>query len=108
MSVSAIGSISGTRSVTGTYAEFRNAARRRAADDPAAGSAAAKMPGEDRNAVARAREAAQQADQQAHAAEAARRAAEQQVLPVGPIPMQQSKPVTASPSALGGSFDVMV
>jgi hypothetical protein len=66
------------------------------------------VPGEDRNAVAQAREAARQADQQAQAAKAARRAAEQQVLPVGLIPMQQTKPVTASPSALGGSFDVMV
>lgn len=103
MSVSAIGSISGTSSVTDTYTELQRAQQKLAAD-LAAKADAAKVLAEDRDAVAR----AQQASQQAQAAQAAQRAAEQQVLPVAQTPQQQSKPVTASASALGASFDVTV
>jgi type IV secretory pathway VirJ component len=103
MSVSAIGSISGTSSVNDAYTELQKAQQRLAAD-LAAKADAAKVLAEDRDAVAR----AQQAAQQAQAAQAAQRAAEQQVLPVAQTPQQQSKPITASASALGGSFDVMV
>src|SRR4051812_24274985 len=101
MSVSAIGSISGTTSVTDATTELQRA-QQKLTSDLAAKAAAAKVLAEDRDAVAR----AQQAAQAAQAAEAARRAAEQQVLTVAQTPQQQSKPVTASASALGGSFDV--
>jgi len=125
MSVSAIGSISGTSGVTDAYTELQRAQQKLAAD-LAARTDAAKVLAGDRDAVARARataqqtveraqaaQAARQADasqaaQQAQAAQAAQRAADQQVLPVAQTPQQQSKPVTASASALGGSFDVMV
>jgi hypothetical protein len=103
MSVSAIGSISGTTSVTDAYTELQRAQQKLTAD-LAAKTAAAKVLAEDRDAVAR----AQQASLEADAAAAARRASEQQVLPMAPTPQQQSRPVTASPSALGGSFDVTV
>jgi len=103
MSVSAIGSISGPGSVTDAYTELQKAQQKLAAD-LAARADAAKVLAEDRNAVAR----AQQAAQQAQAAQAAQRTAEQQVLPVPQTPQQQSKPVTASPTALGASFDVTV
>jgi hypothetical protein len=116
MSVSAIGSISGTSSVTDAYTELQKAQQRLAAD-LAAKADARKVVAEDRDAVARAQQATQQATQQAQAAQAeqaaqaaqaAQRAAEQQVLPVAQTPQQQSKPITASASALGGSFDVTV
>lgn len=103
MSVSAIGSISGTTSVTDATTELQRAQRKLTAD-LAARAAAAKVLAEDRDAVAR----AQQADETAKAAEAAQQMQYQQVLPVGPTPQQQSKPITASSSALGGSFDVTV
>ena len=103
MSVSAIGSISGTSRVTDAYSDLQKAQQKLAAD-LAARADAAKVLAEDRDAVAR----AQQIAEQAQAAQAAQRAAEQQVLPMAPTPQQQSKPITASPSALGGSFDVTV
>ncbi|MEV6851183.1 hypothetical protein [Actinoplanes sp. NPDC051411] len=103
MSVSAIGSISGTSSVTDAYTELQKAQQRLAAD-LAAKADAAKVLAADRDAVAR----AQQAAQQAQATQAAQRAADQQMLPVAQTPQQQSKPITASASALGGSFDVTV
>ena len=103
MSVSAIGSVSGTSSVNDAYTELQKAQQRLAADLAAKVDAAKVLAG-DRDAVAR----AQQAAQQAQATQAAQRAAEQQVLPVAQTPQQQSKPITASASALGGSFDVMV
>jgi septal ring factor EnvC (AmiA/AmiB activator) len=103
MSVNAIGSMSGTTGGTDATTELQRA-QRKLTSDLAAKTAAAKVLAEDRDAVAR----AQQAAQAAEAVEAARRAAEQQVLPVAPTPQQQSRPVTASASALGGSFDVTV
>jgi hypothetical protein len=99
MSVSAIGSISGTTSVT----ELQRAQQKLTAD-LASKVAAAKVVSDDRDAVAR----AQEASQEAQAAAAAQRALEQQVLPVAQTPQEQSKPITASASALGGSFDVTV
>jgi hypothetical protein len=112
MSVSAIGSISGTSSVTDAYTELQRAQQKLAAD-LAAKADARKVVSEDRDAVTRAQQATQQAqaaqaEQAAQAAQAAQRAAEQQVLPVAQTPQQQSKPITASASALGGSFDVTV
>ena len=112
MSVSAIGSISGTSSVTDAYTELQKAQQRLAAD-LAAKADARKVLAEDRDAVTRAQQATQQAqtaqaEQAAQAAQAAQRAAEQQMLPVAQTPQQQSKPITASASALGGSFDVTV
>jgi hypothetical protein len=99
MSVSAIGSISGTTSVT----ELQRAQQKLTAD-LAAKAAAAKVSTDNRDAVTR----AQQASQEAQAAAAARRASEQQMLPVAQTPQQQSKPITASAGALGNSFDVTV
>jgi outer membrane murein-binding lipoprotein Lpp len=95
--------VSGTTGVSDAYTELQRAQQKLAAD-LAAKAAAAKRLSEDRDAVAR----AQQAAQQAEAAQAAQRAAEQQVLPVPQTPQQQSRPITASASALGGSFDVTV
>jgi septal ring factor EnvC (AmiA/AmiB activator) len=103
MSVSAIGSISGTSSVTDAYTQLQKAQQRLAAD-LAAKADAAKVLTQDRDAVARARQAAEQA----RATQAAQRATEQQMLPVAQTPQQQSKPITASASALGSSFDVTV
>jgi hypothetical protein len=103
MSVSAIGPASGTTGVTGTTTSLHRAQQKLTAD-LAAKAAAAKVLAADRNAVAR----AQQAAEEAQAVAAAQRAIEQQVLPAAPTPQQQSKPVTASASALGGSFDVTV
>jgi hypothetical protein len=110
MSVSAIGSISGTSSVTDAYTELQRA-QQKLASDLAAKADAAKILSGDRDAVTRARQTAEQAQ----AAQTAQRMAEQQVLPVAQTPQQvaqtpqqQSKPVTASASALGGSFDVTV
>ena len=85
MSVSAIGSISGTTSVTDATTELQRAQRKLTAD-LAARAAAAKVLAEDRDAVAR----AQQANETAKAAEAAQQMQNQQVLPVGPTPQQQS------------------
>jgi septal ring factor EnvC (AmiA/AmiB activator) len=103
MSVSAIGSMSGTNSVNSAATELQKA-QQKLASDLAAKAAATKVLAEDRDAVAR----AQQATQAAQAAEAARRAAEQQALPVARTPQEKSKPVTASAGALGSSFDVRV
>jgi septal ring factor EnvC (AmiA/AmiB activator) len=112
MSVSAIGSMSGTSSVTDAYTELQKA-QQKLASDLAAKADAAKVLAEDRDAVSRAQQATQaaqaaQAAQQAEAAQAAKRAAERQVLPVAQTPQQQSKPVTASATTLGASFDVTV
>jgi hypothetical protein len=103
MSVSAIGSIPGISSVTDTTTELQRAQQKLAADR-AAKAAAARVVADDRDAVAR----AQQAALAAKAAEAAQQAVDQQVLPATETPQQQSKPITASSSALGGSFDVTV
>lgn len=103
MSVSAIGSISGTSSVTGAYTQLQKA-QEKIATELAARADAARALADDRAAADR----SQQAAQQAQALQAAQRAAEQQVLPMPPTPQQQSRPITASASALGGSFDVTV
>jgi hypothetical protein len=103
MSVSAIGSMSGSTSVTDATSELQRAQQKLAAD-LAAKVAAAKLVAQDRDAVARALQTANAAK----AADAAQQAQQQQVLPSGQTPQQQSKPITASSSALGGSFDVTV
>jgi hypothetical protein len=103
MSVSPISSISGPTSVTDANTQLQRA-QQRLASDLATKVAAAKVVTQDRDAVAR----AQEANQEAQAAAAAQRMATQQVLPPAQTPQQQSKPITASSSALGGSFDVTV
>jgi hypothetical protein len=103
MSVNAIGSITGTSSVTDAYTVLQKAQDKLAAN-LAAKAEAAKTLAEDRDAVAR----AQQTARQTQAAQEAQRTAEQQVPPPAQTPQQQSRPITASASALGGSFDVTV
>jgi hypothetical protein len=103
MSVSAIGSISASTRVADATTELQRAQQKLTAD-LAAKAAAAKLVTEDRDAVARAKQAADTAK----ALAAAQRALAQQVLPVEQTPQQQSKPITASSSALGSSFDVTV
>jgi hypothetical protein len=103
MSVNAIDSISGTTTVTDATTQLQRA-QRKLATDLAARAAAARELTEDRDAVAR----AQQATQEADAVAAAERMRDQLVLPVPQTLQQQSRPITASSSALGGSFDVTV
>ena len=103
MSVSAIGSVSRTSSYAEATTELQRAQQKLTAD-LVAKAAAANVVAQDRDAVAR----AQQAAQAAKAAEAAQQMANLQVLPTTQTPQQQSKPITASSSALGSSFDVTV
>jgi hypothetical protein len=120
MSVSAIDSISGTSSVTDAYTQLQRA-QQKLATDLAAKADARKVVAGDRDAVTRAQQASQQAtrqttqqtqdaqaEQTVQTAQAAQRTADQQALPVAQTPQQQSQAITASGSALGGSFDVTV
>ncbi len=103
MSVSAIGSMSGNSSYNTAITELHRA-QQKLNTDQATKAAAPKVVDQDRDAVARAQEAADTAK----AAAAAQQTQTQQMLPAGQTPQQQSKPVTASNSKIGGSFDVKV
>ena len=99
MPVSAIEANSGNRGVDNATAELQKAQEKLSAA-LAAKAAAAKELVQSRDAVAR----AQQSTEEAKVADAARRWAVQQAT----TPADRNRPVTASASALGGSFDVLV
>jgi peptidoglycan hydrolase CwlO-like protein len=101
MPVSAIGSMSGSTSVNAAATELQKA-QEKLASDLAAKAAEKKLVVQDRDAVAR----AQQAAEAAKAAQAAQMKQDAQMMPATQSPREQSKPVTASSSALGGSFDM--